>query len=60
MDDAMCKLIETIFNALNNEKCIVGVFCNLTETLDSIKHELLVKKLGFYGVRSVLLNWFRL
>jgi hypothetical protein len=59
MDNATCKLIETIFNDWNNGKCIAGVFCNLTKAFDCINNELFVKKLEFYGVRSVLLNWFR-
>jgi hypothetical protein len=35
---------------------IVGVFCDLTKAFDCINHELL-KKLEFYGIKSVLLYW---
>ena len=45
--------------SLNNGKCIAGVFWNLTKAFDYINHELLFKKLGFYGIRCVLLNWMR-
>ena len=47
MDNATYKLIETIFDAWKNGKCIAGVFCNLT---NCINHELLIKKLEFYDV----------
>ena len=43
----------------NNGKCITGVFCDLTKTFECVNNKLLFKKLEFYGVRSVLLNWFR-
>jgi hypothetical protein len=42
MDSATCKLIETIFNALNNGKCIAGIFFNLTKAFDCINHELTI------------------
>ena len=51
--------IETIFDAWNIGKCIAGVFCNLTKALDCVNHELLVKNLEVYGIRCVLINWFK-
>jgi len=50
LDSATYKLIEIIFNAWNNGKCIAGVFSSLTKALDFVNHELLFKKLEFCGV----------
>jgi len=58
IDNATYKLTETIFQAWNNGKCVACVFCDLIRVFDCINHELLVKKLEFYGDRDVLLNWF--
>jgi hypothetical protein len=43
----------------NHGKCITGEFCHLTKAFDCVRNKLLFKKLECYGVRSVLLNWFR-
>jgi hypothetical protein len=47
---AKYKLIDTILGARNNGKYIAGVLCGLTKALNSVNHELLFKKLEFYGV----------
>ena len=53
------KLIESIFNAWNNEEYITGLFCDLTKAFDCVSHELLILKLEFYGVKGCILNWLK-
>jgi hypothetical protein len=50
LDSATYRLIEIIFYAWNNGKCIAGVFCRLTKSLDFVNHVPLFKKLEFCGV----------
>jgi hypothetical protein len=53
------KLTEIILNAWNNNRYIACVYCDLTKACDCVNHELLLKKLQFYGVKGILLDWFK-
>jgi hypothetical protein len=53
------KLTEIILNAWNNNRYIAGVFCDLTKAFDCVNHKLLLKKMQFYGVKGLLLEWFK-
>jgi hypothetical protein len=44
--------------ACNQKNCIAGVFCDLIRAFTCIAHDLLIKKLEFYRVRGVYLEWF--
>jgi hypothetical protein len=57
-DNAIFKLIESVFKAWNQKNCIAGVFCNLSRAFDCVAHDLSIKKLEFYGVSGVYLEWF--
>ena len=54
---ALMELTEEITTALDDKKVTVGVLINLTKTLDTINHDLLLKKLVHYGVRGVANKW---
>jgi hypothetical protein len=57
-DNAIFKLTESVFKAWNQNNCIAGVFCDLCRAFYCVAHDLLIRKLEFYGVRGVYLEWF--
>ena len=54
---ALIELIEKITESLDSKRTTVGVFIDLKKAFDTIDHQLLLKKLYFYGVRGTALNW---
>ena len=55
--EALLELVEKITTAMDKKKYTLGVFIDLKKAFDTIDHELLIKKLEFYGVRGVALTW---
>ena len=54
---ALIDLVENLTKELDKKKITVGVFIDLKKAFDTIDHSLLIKKLEFYGIRGVPLNW---
>ena len=51
--------IETIQQALDNNLHAIGIFLDLTKAYDVINHNILLCKLESYGVRGVIILWFK-
>ena len=51
------ELTEEITTALDDKEVTAGVFIDLKKAFDTINHNLLLKKLAHYGVRSVANKW---
>ena len=56
--DAILKLMEYIYNALNEKKHNLTVFVDLRKAFDTVNHEILLSKLYQYGIRGIALDWF--
>jgi hypothetical protein len=51
-ENAIFRLISEILSSLNQKRQISGIFCDLEKAFDCISHEVLLKKLKFYGIRD--------
>jgi hypothetical protein len=49
-EKATFKLLNDVLQALNNKAHVGGIFCDLEKAFDCVNHDLLVKKLEFYGI----------
>ena len=58
-EHAVGQLIGTVLKNLQNKKITVSVLLDLSKAFNTIKHEIMLKKLDLYGIRGIPLNWFQ-
>ena len=56
---AMITLIYKISQALDEGNYVLGIFLDLSKAFDTVNHSILCKKLEFYGIRGIALDWIR-
>ena len=58
-EHAVTELIGEICKGLENSKETLALFIDLSKAFDTINHDILFKKLERYGIRGVVLKWFK-
>ena len=57
--DAITDLVENITRAIDNNEFTIGIFIDLSKAFDTIDHQLLLRKLKYYGVRGIVNKWIK-
>ena len=55
---AVLNQLEFTYNNLDQNKTVVSIFMDFSKAFDCIDHDILLKKLYFYGVRGTPHAWF--
>ena len=50
---AINEMVDTLIQAVDDNKFCIGVFIDLKKAFDTVDHSLLIKKLRYYGVRGI-------
>ena len=52
------SIVENIQTQLNDGKYSAGVYVDLKKVFDIVDHDILLKKLNYFGVRGIVSEWF--
>ena len=56
---ALMEITERIKETIDESKFGCGIFIDLKKAFDTVNHNILLTKLEHYGIRGVLLDWFK-
>ena len=57
--NALSSLTEEIYSTLDSKLSLLSIFIDFTKAFDTVRHDILLKKLHYYGIRGVINDWFR-
>ena len=57
--NAVTELVSHVIEAMNRKETNISVFLDLSKAFDTVNHNILLRKLEFYGIRGLALQWFK-
>ena len=58
-DMAIHTLVERFYEAVERDEIMIGIFIDFSRAFDTISHDILLRKLHFYGIRGKPLDWIQ-
>ena len=56
---ALLTLIDKISKCVQNGDFVVGIYLDFSKAFDTVNHDILFRKLEWYGIRGIALDWFK-
>ena len=57
--DAILEFLDFVYTTLYNKLYLMPVYLDFSKAFDTVNHNILYSKLHHYGIRGVVLDWFR-
>lgn len=58
-EKALLHYISSVQEGINNDRCVSGLFLDISKAFDTVNHKILIRKLHAAGIRGIVLDWFR-
>lgn len=57
--DALSTFSEKIYTTLDTQNSLLGIFIDFAKAFDTVRHDILLRKLNHYGIRGIVHDWFQ-
>ena len=52
------ELTDQVLRDIDERKIMLAIFMDLSKAFDTLDHFILIKKLAYYGMNGIALEWF--
>ena len=56
--DALIKFSSDVYSELDQSSYLLSIFVDFAKAFDTVPHDVLLRKLEFYGIRGIINEWF--